>query len=279
MIISRYPTRPNVTGAIKKKALDSLDENDLTGRKEGKLMKFDANELRARGAPGDKDAAKAAARAAAREGAAENARNGMTIDEDNDLTDLAKLRGQQLKERRAASEELAVGKAKALQQGEARANLGGMGLSGATAAQQSDIGRTQDRSAVLAEADLERKQRDEQFTAVQRLAALSDLEEADNTDYNQDGTVGKPLAPGETKEEKGSEDRKDTRSLLTESKNITWGDADTAAGSIEEPFKITTAKRREMEKEGFTFTPKTIKGPFGDYVVFVDQDGFAYTLE
>lgn len=109
--------------------------------------------------------------------------------EGDDLDQLARSRLEREKERKAAADELAAGKQKALAQGAARAGLGGFGLSGASATLQSDIGRTQDRSATLAMAQLDRGQRDEDFLAIQRQAALDDLEDAQDRDLDGNGMV------------------------------------------------------------------------------------------
>jgi hypothetical protein len=122
---------------------------------------------------------------------------GAAHDDDDDLDDLVDTHRRHEKERAAAAEELAHGKARALEAGARVAGLGGFGLSGASAALASDIGRQQDRTATGALADLDRQQRDEEFQAIQRRAALSDLEAADDTDYDLDGLVA-GLAVGGT---------------------------------------------------------------------------------
>lgn len=108
---------------------------------------------------------------------------------DDDVDQLAQTRADHERERKAAADDLAAEKARALQQANARAALGGMGLSGATAALSSDIGRSQDRAAIAAMADLGRKQRDEDFQAIQRQAAIADLEDAQDTDVDGDGKI------------------------------------------------------------------------------------------
>jgi hypothetical protein len=125
---------------------------------------------------------------------------------DDDLDGLARTRAEREKERRAAEEELRLGKQKALQQANARAGLGGFGLSGGTAALVSDIGRQQDRSATLAMADLGRRQRDEDFTAIQRLAAITDLEDAYQQDLDGDGRIAGELPiTGGTQEDRNKQ--------------------------------------------------------------------------
>ncbi len=117
-------------------------------------------------------------------------------------------------EQDAARADLAAGKAKALMMANARAQLAGMGLSGATAQLEGDIGRTQDRGAVLSMAELQRRQRDEgrddrgldiderraasaetradadaEFTKLQRKIAINLLEEQTGQDQDDDGDV------------------------------------------------------------------------------------------
>ena len=106
------------------------------------------------------------------------------------LDDLARLRADQAATRKATEEQLAANRAQALQDVAARSGLGGLGLSGASASLLADTGRVQDRNAVLARAELDSAQRDDEWQAVQRNAVLSDLEAADGVDYNGDGRIG-----------------------------------------------------------------------------------------
>ena len=113
------------------------------------------------------------------------------------LTEMAQLRLDQAAEKKAKEEELAVNRAKALEGVGARAGLGGLGLSGASAALQTDTARAYDRSNTLALADFTRAQTDQtraqseqEWQTIQRQAALSDLEDAQNADLNGDGVLG-----------------------------------------------------------------------------------------
>ena len=150
------------------------------------------------------DAAKAESKAkleqAQAQGLARNPETGLWGDPD-DLTDLARLQWEQNQERAAREDELRAEKARALQSATARADFGGMGLSGATAALQSNVGKTQERGITLALADLAKSQRDETRFAEQHDAdmdwqelqwqfALRDLEEQDDVDHNDDGLIG-----------------------------------------------------------------------------------------
>lgn len=131
--------------------------------------------------------------------------------DDDGLDSLARTRAERERERKAAEEELRLGKQKAIQQTNARAGLAGFGLSGGTAALVSDVGRSQDRSATLAMADLGRRQRDEDFTAVQRMAALADIEDAYGQDFDDDG-LANGKTPGEIdKEEADAQQTEDAK--------------------------------------------------------------------
>lgn len=133
----------------------------------------------------------------------------------------ARLEAEQKAEQDAARAELEAGKAKNLMIQNARAQLGGFGLSGATASLESDIARKADRSITLAMGDLKRSGRDEgredrridnaekranaeeqraqtndEWMAVQRRMAISLLEEEMGEDLNNDGVEGFDGTPG-----------------------------------------------------------------------------------
>lgn len=131
---------------------------------------------------------------------------------DDDVSLLAQTRADHERERKAAEDELKVAKAKALQAANARASLGGLGLSGATSALNSDISRTQDRTAIEAMADLGRKQRDEDFQAIQRQAAIDDLEDAQDEDVDGDGFVNGKKVGGKIGDGNPDNDPADTGS-------------------------------------------------------------------
>lgn len=112
----------------------------------------------------------------------------------NDLTDLAGLRMEQQKQMQALKDQEAADRAHAEQNAGAASGLGGFGLSGASATLQSDIGRTQDRTAAQAQGDLASQQATDQFRLVQRQAALNDLEVSEDRDLDGDGKVdGQPV--------------------------------------------------------------------------------------
>lgn len=204
-----------------------------------------------------------------------------------ELDSLAKLRAQQEADKKAAQEDLAASKARALQTAEARAGAAGLGLSGGTTALLSDVNRQQDRSKVQALSDLDRSQRDAQFTEVQRLAAIQDLEEQTGQDINGDGVKGKPLEPGETpesvKKDEQSAARRDRVAGLT-SVDIGNLDFDTGPGTKEEPFEIDRSDLDDMAREGFEFTKFKYRvqskdtGHDQDFTLLVDQNGRYYIV-
>lgn len=108
---------------------------------------------------------------------------------DDDLGDIARMRAEQGAERKAREDELRVSKEKALQQADARSGLGGFGLSGASAALRSDLGRQHDRNAAITMGDLGRRQRDEEWKIRQREVALWELEAEMDRDLDGDGKV------------------------------------------------------------------------------------------
>jgi hypothetical protein len=103
--------------------------------------------------------------------------------------DLGDIDTRQERERQAFADELAARRAESMQQAEARAGLGGMGLSGATAELTSDIGRQEARAGDIAMADLKREQSRERFQDIQRQASIYDLEQAQDQDLDGDGNV------------------------------------------------------------------------------------------
>jgi hypothetical protein len=100
----------------------------------------------------------------------------------DDLDELAR-------ERQAASQEIDAQNARASMDQRSRAGLGGLGLSGAASAAQGDLARQQARSKTLTLQEFDQNAKDQQFTDVQRRAALDDLEDAADIDYDGDGLV------------------------------------------------------------------------------------------
>lgn len=133
-------------------------------------------------------------------------KTGTTKDErdENEMEDIARkrLEAEQSREREAMQGELAASKSKQLMMASARAQLAGMGLSGATAALESDVARTADRSNTLAMSSMGRSQRDEarddrRLTAQERAAAANE-KRAEMDDAHR--TLLRKLAIGELEE-------------------------------------------------------------------------------
>lgn len=187
---------------------------------------------------------------------------------DTNMDGIISLAEQQAQETKVANTNLDIGKAQAQAQAAAKANLGGMGLSGAAAVQQSDIGAAQDRNKVETLATLRGKQNDEAFQAQQRLDAIWSSETADGVDLNGDNVVGPPgsatgKTPDQAKAEQLDDKRKQLESDLTTGNkgyDLWWMDADTAPGTIEKPYTIPQSRRAEMDSLGFGLTPVPTSG-------------------
>lgn len=104
--------------------------------------------------------------------------------------DLEDIDTRQERERQAFADELEARRAEAMQQAEARAGLGGMGLSGATAELTADIGRQEARAGDIAMADLSRRQQQETFDELRRQASIWAFEEEFDVDLDGDGNYG-----------------------------------------------------------------------------------------
>ena len=107
---------------------------------------------------------------------------GLAAKGDDGMDELARAR-------QAAAQEIDAQNARAAMDQRSRAGLGGLGLSGAASASEGDLARTQARSKVLTMQQFDQAAEDAKFTDVQRRAALDDLEDANDTDYNNDGMV------------------------------------------------------------------------------------------
>lgn len=179
-------------------------------------------------------------------------------DDAEDLEAIARAREDKA-ERDAAAAEMKAGKAKALMMANARAQLAGMGLSGATAALEGDISRTQDRSAVLADAELARNQRDEgredrrleseetradadaAFLAMQRKLAVNLLEEQSGQDEDGDGDVNDVTSEEQRKADLLEEiARKRLAPDGSQRIPLNNADADSLAAIPEGPYKTGT---------------------------------------
>jgi hypothetical protein len=96
--------------------------------------------------------------------------------------------------RQAAAQEIDARNAQAAMDQRSRAGLGGLGLSGAASAAEGDLGRQQARTKILTMQEFDQAAEDAKFTDIQRQAALDDLEDAADTDYDGDGLVaGEPV--------------------------------------------------------------------------------------
>ena len=120
--------------------------------------------------------------------------------------DVTDIDARQERERQAFADELAARKAEQQQQAEARAGLGGMGLSGATAELTADIGRQAERAGDIAMADLGRRQQQETFDELRRQASIWAFEEEFNVDLDGDGNEGAPPTQQERGEAPGAPD-------------------------------------------------------------------------
>ena len=120
--------------------------------------------------------------------------------------DVTDIDARQERERQAFADELAARKAEQQQQAEARAGLGGMGLSGATAELTADIGRQAERAGDIAMADLGRRQQQETFDELRRQASIWAFEEEFKVDLDGDGNEGAPPTQQERGEAPGAPD-------------------------------------------------------------------------
>lgn len=106
--------------------------------------------------------------------------------------DLHGLASQQITDKEyydSREADLKASKAQALQQAEARAGLGGMGLSGGTAALVGDVSRVQDRGINQDLYELAQAQQEARFKQQQQDAAIDEYEVTDDLDRNDDGMI------------------------------------------------------------------------------------------
>jgi hypothetical protein len=162
--------------------------------------------------------------------------------EDTEIADLARLKQRQEAERKAAEDELRAQRAKALEDVAARSGLGGFGLSGASASMRNDTARVQDRNNTLALADLDKRQRDEQFQQVQRDAVLNDLEAAEGVDLDGDGDIA-GMTPEEWEKENNPDKPKGGKK---EDDRTISGKAVDAVNAVAEAFGVSGGAIREV---------------------------------
>lgn len=118
---------------------------------------------------------------------------GLAAKGDDGMDELARAR-------QAAAQEIDARNAQAAMDQRSRAGLGGLGLSGAASAAEGDLARQQARTKVLTMQEFDQAAEDAKFTDIQRRAALDDLEDAADTDYNGDGRIAGQTA-GERKQD------------------------------------------------------------------------------
>lgn len=219
---------------------------------------------------------------------AQGATSSAPAKQDESLDLLAQMRADQAKEKQAQEAELAKTRQQALADASARSGFGGFGLSGGSAALQSDIGRQQSRTAELARADLGRKQRDEQFQAIQRQVALSDLESAQDEDIDHDGKIaGKPVGgkvgdgdPENNPEEPVDKEKRDISALQAR---------DGGTGAPNDPFggiggygDQSQQVLDQLHAAGITFSYEKTEGGIANgeqYVIAIGSDGKTYKFK
>lgn len=202
-----------------------------------------------------------------------------------DVSDMVGLKQRQEQERKAAQDEQAASKARALQNSAARSGIMGLGLSGGTSVGQTDLARQMDRTGVETMTALTKSQRDEQraqedrpFTQQQQLAALEDMEAADGKDYTHDGLIdGRPAAEV-IKEQRDADELQ--RFKTTHPPSGQTHDVDPmnndAPGSMNNPHQITGAEWDALKAHGATMS-EVAPTPDG-WRRWVDQDGVVYVV-
>jgi hypothetical protein len=168
-----------------------------------------------------------------------------------------------------------------------------MGLSGATAALMSDIGRQQDRGAVLALDELARRQTDQEFQAIGQQAAILDYEDAYDLDMDGDGMIGgvaidaeKGIGDGDPENNPAEAPRgvdAQKQALDQAKSNLTtldysWGDEDSTPGSYQEPF-IFEGQRADLEAFLRETAPESLpltrsEESYGGQKIYVYTDKF-----
>lgn len=236
------------------------------------------------------DAVQAAAQAKADQVAAQTAPSSSSPDMDA----LAAFRAEQTKAREAEVQQLGIDKATALQNAAAASGLGGMGLSGASAALQSNIRSSQDRNAALTLSQFDNNQQTQDFNNLQRQAAIWDMEQALNTKLDGDNSIGPPgqdpnnrdatnihTASGQTVSQR---DQQDAVDKLAQPGHAYWlSDSGLASeGTAGKPYAITGAQLRSAEDDAgvrFQGPTKTKSGIDGKtYDVYVAPDGRYFAI-
>jgi len=224
--------------------------------------------------------------------------------DESSLDYLSRLRAEQDRVTEATKADLAAGKAKASLDAGARAGAAGMGLSGAKEALKSDIGRQQDRGAVLALDELARRQTDQELQAIGQQAAILDYEDAYDLDMDGDGMVGdRPIdsksgvGDGDPENDiEGAPTAKDAqKAALAEQNSIYdvddyswWDDKNAPPGSVEAPYRYRGGKSSleamlsEVAPAALPLTKRVMEtgNPMDPTrEVWVDKFGNAYVLD
>lgn len=191
--------------------------------------------------------------------------------------DVTDIDARQERERAAFADELAARKAEQQQQAEARAGLGGMGLSGATAELTADIGRQAERAGDIAMADLGRRQQQETFDELRRQASIWAFEEEFGVDLNDDNQYGPPKGTAERSPTPdltgdGIVDEKDEQvreQMDTVEKSSRWSEAtDTNPITTDDVDNVPSGYRRR----------NTVTSPDGKkYGFYVPEEGSGQT--
>lgn len=204
-------------------------------------------------------------------------------------------------ERMAAEEEIDVRNAQATQESRARSGLMGGGLSGASSAAEGDLANQQARSKALALQDFDRQAENDDFTDIQRQAAIADLEDAYDTDVDGDKMInGRPIDikggigdgnpendpdnDGEFKNDDqqaaaSAEDlaKKNTKELKSD--DLLMGDENTEPGTQEEPWVF---EGNIQDLTGYlrdTGAWPLTQIEYGGVTMFRDQHGNVYVLD
>lgn len=176
------------------------------------------------------------------------------------LGTLAQLQLDQQKQTAAATTQLAVDKARALQNAGAASGLGGLGLSGASSTLQGDIRSSQDRNAVTTLGNLATQQHTDQFQQLQRQTALWDVESAENLDLDGDGKVGAPTNAAKSTEGLVKQAGGNTKPISTGQVNADGSYKATPPGSLGQPYVVTQDQLNAAQEAAGSNFKKTVVG-------------------
>jgi len=188
--------------------------------------------------------------------------------------DLGDIDTRQERERQAFADELEARRAEAMQQAQARAGLGGMGLSGATAELTADIGRQEARAGDIAMADLARRQQQETFDELRRQASIWGFEEEFGVDLDGDGVEGSPsgqepktpeesAADAERKNREVEQERKSSQSAMSEKIGTDVNSVDTPSSPLDLASPLNEDMGTYQDDAGFTW--RVYRRPGGSF--------------